>query len=65
MAGEQWIEGGDCSICRRARYCNTECKQHRLFERRRIFELANSIVAKAYVDHAKKVRDIKQGKREY
>lgn len=65
MAGEQWIEGGDCDICRRQSYCHKECKQRVLFERRRAFELANSLVAKMYVEHAKKVRGIEQGKREY
>lgn len=27
MSNEQWISGGDCSICRRAKYCSKPCKE--------------------------------------
>ncbi len=31
---EQWKMGGDCSICRKRKYCNKECSQHKARVRR-------------------------------
>lgn len=38
MSNEQWIKGGDCSKCRKLKYCTTECKQRKN-------RIANSYVA--------------------
>ncbi len=27
-SSDQWKAGGDCSICRREKYCKTECTEH-------------------------------------
>lgn len=29
MNNEQWKNGGDCSKCRRQKYCSTICKENR------------------------------------
>lgn len=36
MNSEQWINGGDCNLCRRKKYCSKVCKQHREATRRMV-----------------------------
>ena len=36
---DQWKQGGDCSICRRAKYCRTTCKQHKLWMQRAMAQI--------------------------
>lgn len=50
MSSEQWIEGGDCSICRRQKFCNKECKQRRLYQQRRMASMALAFSARMYAD---------------
>lgn len=27
---DSWLTDGDCNVCRRKKYCSTECKRHRI-----------------------------------
>ena len=29
MEADQWKQGGDCSICRRKKYCRKACTKHK------------------------------------
>lgn len=31
--GDQWKHGGDCNICRKLDYCNTQCRANKLLKR--------------------------------
>ena len=33
---DQWKQGGDCSVCRRANYCRKRCREHKAFMQRAI-----------------------------
>lgn len=33
---DQWKMGGDCSICRKRKYCTKDCTQHKAWVRRAI-----------------------------
>lgn len=50
MSKEQWVEGGDCSICRRQSYCKKECKQRTYYRQRKAASLALSFSARMYAD---------------
>lgn len=36
MSNEQWLEDGDCRVCRRAKYCHTPCKKNKQMLQRKI-----------------------------
>lgn len=40
---DQWLQGGDCDICRRQKYCSKPCKRHKI----RTERLTQELVAKA------------------
>lgn len=33
---EQWKEGGNCNVCRRAGYCRKRCSEHKRYMERAI-----------------------------
>ena len=43
---EQWLAGGDCDICRRNKYCHTQCKANKQFQ----YEQISAVVSKMFVD---------------
>lgn len=36
MSADQWLEEGDCSKCRRSKYCSKPCKRHKVVTKRMI-----------------------------
>ena len=36
MSADQWLEEGDCSKCRRSKYCSKPCKKHKVATKRMI-----------------------------
>ena len=47
MSNEQWKQGGECSKCRRQKYCKKECSEHK----RMIDRVVRMGVAKYFGDH--------------
>lgn len=43
MSNEQWVRGGDCTKCRRQKYCSKDCKQHEIYNR----QILSATVAEA------------------
>jgi len=38
-SNEQWKHGGDCSICRKVKYCTTNCKENIAYRKRAILQI--------------------------
>ena len=38
MSNEQWKSDGDCSKCRRQKYCSTICKENRKLLTRTVYQ---------------------------
>ena len=63
---EQWKAGGDCSMCRRVKYCKTDCREHKAFRIRAIrMILAQSKSGKLLNAMKHQLRDANNGKTEY
>lgn len=43
---EQWVSGGNCDICRRAKYCSKPCKENK----RRVTRILYSAAARCMLD---------------
>jgi len=35
---EQWLSGGNCNLCRRAKYCSKDCKAHKSAAKRLLYD---------------------------
>lgn len=44
---EQWNDVGDCSICRKRKYCSNPCKRNRIRQQREIAAVVTGAVVKA------------------
>ena len=45
---DQWKEGGNCNVCRRAGYCRKRCSEHRRYMERAIRQvIAESKIGQA------------------
>ncbi len=54
MSGDQWLEYGDCSICRRQKYCKKPCKAAVRRERAEIANTIFEIAAHTFIDSQRK-----------
>jgi len=43
---DQWLQGGDCNICRRRRYCSKPCKMSKMRRERITQELITEAIAR-------------------
>lgn len=43
---EQWLFGGDCKLCRRAKHCSKPCKIHREIIRREVYNIIDRMTGK-------------------
>lgn len=43
---DQWLQGGDCDICRRRKYCTKPCKMSKMRSERIMQELIAKAIAK-------------------
>ena len=44
MNNEQWKNGGDCSKCRKQKYCSTICKENRKLLTRTVYQAVDKKV---------------------
>ena len=49
MSNEQWKSGGDCSKCRRKKYCKKECSEHKRLVNRVIRQSAAKIITNVFM----------------
>lgn len=45
---DQWKQGGDCNLCRRAPYCHNKCKAHQEKQNKELSEIATKVFTDAY-----------------
>ena len=43
---DQWLQGGDCNICRRQKYCSNPCKMSKMRRERITQKLITEAIAK-------------------
>ena len=43
---DQWLQGGDCSKCRRQQYCSKPCRMSKIRRERVMNELLTEAIAK-------------------
>lgn len=43
---DQWLQGGDCSKCRRQKYCSKPCRMSKIRKERVMNELLTEAIAK-------------------
>lgn len=36
MGADQWLEDGNCNVCRRSKYCSKPCKKNKIATKRKI-----------------------------
>lgn len=46
---EQWLDIGDCSVCRRQKYCSKPCKRARMRQQRELAAVVGRAMLKAMV----------------
>lgn len=51
---EQWLLGGDCSVCRRHKYCSKPCKPRQLYEQRRTASIIANAMMRAMINGTRK-----------
>lgn len=39
---DSWLIDGNCEVCRRKKYCSTECKKHRISRKRSLYNAVMS-----------------------
>lgn len=44
MSADQWLEEGDCSKCRRSKYCSKPCKRHKIATKKRMITNMNMVL---------------------
>lgn len=50
---DQWLQGGDCRICRRQKYCSKPCRTSKMRRERITQELITEAIAKRLVGKEK------------
>ena len=53
---EQWLLEGDCSVCRRKRYCTKGCKKNRIAKERQI----NAIITNAIIKRLRTKEEVNE-----
>lgn len=47
-SNEQWINGGDCSKCRKQKYCGSKCNEYHRRYGEEVKEVVNNFFASKY-----------------